>query len=164
VAQLNRSLRQYEGGAIVLGVVNQGKGVLINGLSDEFRAVQITRKASTFSRRHPSSNTITSITQGKRLFVIEVPKVLPRLSCWEQELRQGRLSHGPHRSDAEKSIKKCRYRKSVCDFQGRAASPARPRERKLLDHYESVLLILTTSATPHPKASSVPTDNPEARC
>jgi hypothetical protein len=44
VAQLI-SFANAKGGAIVLRVVENGKDVLINGLGDEFRAVQITRKA-----------------------------------------------------------------------------------------------------------------------
>jgi predicted HTH transcriptional regulator len=45
IAQLVCAFANTKGGAIVLGVVDQGKGISINGLSDEFRAVPITRKA-----------------------------------------------------------------------------------------------------------------------
>jgi predicted HTH transcriptional regulator len=45
VAQLIAAFANAKGGAIVLGVFDNGKGILINGLSDEFRSVQITRKA-----------------------------------------------------------------------------------------------------------------------
>jgi len=45
IAQLVCAFANTKGGAIVLGVVDDGKQIVINGLSDEFRAVQITRKA-----------------------------------------------------------------------------------------------------------------------
>jgi predicted HTH transcriptional regulator len=39
IAQLIGSFANANGGAIVLGVVEDGRHVLVNGLSDEFRAV-----------------------------------------------------------------------------------------------------------------------------
>ena len=53
VAQLISPFANAKGGAIVLGVVEDGKDILINGLSDEFRAVQITRKAIDLLSPHP---------------------------------------------------------------------------------------------------------------
>jgi predicted HTH transcriptional regulator len=45
IAQLVCAFANTKGGAIVLGVVEDGKAIVINGLSDEFRAAEITRKA-----------------------------------------------------------------------------------------------------------------------
>jgi predicted HTH transcriptional regulator len=74
VAQLICALANTKGGAIVLGVVDDGKQVIINGLSDEFRAVQMTRKAIDLLSPVPAVRYDYVIHQGKRLFVIEVPQ------------------------------------------------------------------------------------------
>jgi predicted HTH transcriptional regulator len=50
IAKLISSFANATGGAIVLGVVEDGRDVLINGLSDEFRAVEITRNPRCASR------------------------------------------------------------------------------------------------------------------
>jgi len=63
-----------KGGAIVLGVFDDGKQIAINGLSDEFRAVQITRKAIDLLLPTPAVSYDYVDHVGKQLFVIEVPK------------------------------------------------------------------------------------------
>src|SRR4051812_25039450 len=72
IAQLIGSFANSKGGAIVLGVVEDGKKVIINGLSDEFRAVQITRKAIDLLSPPPAVTYDYVVHQGKRIFVIEV--------------------------------------------------------------------------------------------
>src|SRR5580704_3871172 len=74
VAQLICSFANAKGGGIVLGVVENGKEILINGLSDEFRAVQITRKAIDLLSPHPTVQYDYVVHQSARLFVIDVPK------------------------------------------------------------------------------------------
>src|SRR5258708_31240552 len=74
VAQLVCAFANTKGGAIVLGVVEDGKSMVINGLSDEFRAVQITRKAIDLLSPKPLVSYDYVIHQSARLFVIEVPK------------------------------------------------------------------------------------------
>src|SRR4051794_9331396 len=71
VAQLICSFANAKGGSIVLGIVEDGKEVLINGLSDEFRAVQITRKAIDLLSTPPAVSYDYVVLQGKRLFVID---------------------------------------------------------------------------------------------
>src|SRR5581483_5912587 len=71
VAQLICAFANTKGGAIVLGVVENGKQVIVNGLSDEFRAVQITRKAIDLLSPAPAVHYDYIVHQGKRLFVIE---------------------------------------------------------------------------------------------
>src|SRR6184192_1024838 len=68
VAQLIGAFANTSGGAIVLGVVETGNEVLINGLSDEFRAVQITRKAIDLLSPPPTVKYYYVVHQGKRLF------------------------------------------------------------------------------------------------
>src|SRR5580693_5350017 len=81
VAQLICAFANTNGGAIVLGVVDEGKGaVVINGLSDEFRAIQIVRKAIDLLSPAPSLSYDYILHQGKRLFVIEVHKSSTEIS------------------------------------------------------------------------------------
>lgn len=51
IAQPVCSFAITKGGVIVLGVVEDGKSIVINALSDEFRAVQVTRKAISSRQR-----------------------------------------------------------------------------------------------------------------
>src|ERR1700688_1852788 len=71
IAQLICAFANTKGGAIVLGVVEDGKSIVINGLSDEFRAVQITRKAIDLVSPTPVVNYDYVVHDGKRLFVID---------------------------------------------------------------------------------------------
>jgi predicted HTH transcriptional regulator len=79
VAQLIAAFANAKGGAIVLGVFDNGKGILINGLSDEFRAMQITRKAIDLLSPQPAVTYDYVAHDGKRLFVIDMsgPATVP---------------------------------------------------------------------------------------
>lgn len=163
VAQLIAAFANTKGGAIVLGVVCQGKGAVINGLSDEFRAVQITRKAIDLLSPAPAVKYDYVDHQGKRLFVIEVEKsAAPVLLGGKSYVRQG-FGTILTAAAAEKSIKNADIASLSATFKTsrKACTAARA---KLLDHYESVLLILDDLAKLlYPKGSSVPTDNAEGK-
>jgi len=163
VAQLIAAFANTKGGAIVLGVVDQGKGVLINGLSDEFRAVQITRKAIDLLSPAPAVKYDYVDHQGKRLFVIEVQKsAVPVLLGGKSYVRQG-FRTALTAAAPEKSIKNAGIASLSAIFMTsrKACTAARA---KLLDHYESVLLILDDLAELlYPIGSSVPTDNAEGK-
>ena len=150
-------------GAFVLGVVNQGKGVLINGLSDEFRAVQITRKAIDLLSPAPVVKYDYVDHQGKRLFVIEVQRsATPVLLGGKSYVRDG-FRTALTAATPEKSIKNAGIASLSATFKTSRESCTAARA-KLLDHYESVLLILDDlGKLLYPKASSVPTDNPEGK-
>ena len=164
VAQLIGAFANTKGGAIVLGVVDQGKGVLINGLSDEFRAVQITRKAIDLLSPTPAVKYDYVDHQGKRLFVIEVQKsataVLLGGKSYVRDGYRTALTQAapekPSRTPASTSLSKRLFKTSR-----KSCTAARA---KLLDHYESVLLILDDlGKLLYPKGSSVPTDNAEGK-
>jgi hypothetical protein len=163
VAQLIAAFANTKGGAIVLGVVDQGKGVLISGLSDEFRAVQITRKAIDLLSPAPAVKYDYVDHQGKRLFVIEVQKsAAPVLLGGKSYVRQG-FRTALAAAAPEKSIKNAGIASLSAIFMTsrKACTAARA---KLLDHYESVLLILDDLAKLlYPNGSSVPTDNAEGK-
>lgn len=163
VAQLIGSLANAKGGAIVLGVAEDGKGIVINGLSDEFRAVQITRKAIDLLSPIPSVQYDYVVHQGKRLFVIEVKKATAEVSLGGKVyVRVGQRT----------TVKQLVPTKAIQDAGIARLSKKLEEDRKsctaarakLLDHYESVLRILDDLAKLlYPKGSSVPTDNPEGK-
>jgi hypothetical protein len=163
VAQLIAGFANTKGGAIVLGVVDQGKEILINGLSDEFRAVQITRKAIDLLSPAPAVKYDYVDHQRKRLFVIDVQKsATPVLLGGKSYAREG-FRTALTAAAPEKPIKNSGIASLSATFKTsrKACTAARA---KLLDHYESVLLILDDLAKLlYPKGSGVPTDNVEGK-
>ena len=163
VAQLISSFANAKGGAIVLGVVENGKDVLINGLSDEFRAVQITRKAIDLLSPQPALKYDYVVHQGKRLFVIEVQKsVAAVLLGGKSYVRTG--NHTVLTQTAPgKAIRNTGIARLSTIFKTSRKSCTSARA-KLLDHYESVLLILDDLGNLlYPKGSNLPTDNAEGK-
>jgi hypothetical protein len=163
VAQLISSFANAKGGAIVLGVVEQGKEVIINGLSDEFRAVQITRKAIDLLSPQPTVNYDYVVHQGKRLFVIDVRKSdAAVLLGGKNYVRTGDRT-SVRQAVPDKAIRNAGIaRLSKVFKESRKACTA--AQSKLLDHYESVLLILDDlGRLLYPKASNLPTDNAEGK-
>jgi hypothetical protein len=163
IAQLICSFANTNGGGIVLGIVENGKDILINGLSDEFRAVQITRKAIDLLSPTPEVSYDYVVHQSKRLFVIDVKKSDLEVSLGGKiYIRVGERTTlkqtGPVKAIRDASI--ARMSKEL-EEDRKSCTAARA---KLLDHYESVLRILDDLAKLlYPKGSSVPTDNPEGK-
>lgn len=163
IAQLICAFANTKGGAIVLGVVDQGKGITINGLSDEFRAAQITAKAINLLSPTPLVNSEYVVHDGKQLFVIEVLQSGKEVSFGGKVyFRSGDRTTlkpaEPVKLLTEPGIEK--LRKAFAQ-QRTACTEARA---KLLDHYESVLRILDDLAKLlYPQGPSVPTNNPEGK-
>jgi hypothetical protein len=163
VAQLICAFANTKGGAIVLGVVEDGKGMLINGLSDEFRAVQITRKAIDLLSPPPTVSYDYVVHEGKRLFVIDVQKSDTEVSLGGKVyLRTGERTTlnqaGPDKAIRNAGID--RLSKALKEDR-KSCTAARG---KLLDHYESVLRILDDlGKLLYPKAPNVATDNAEGK-
>jgi hypothetical protein len=141
VAQLICSFANANGGAIVLGVVENGKEILINGLSDEFRAVPITRKAIDLLSPTPTVNYGYITYQGKRLFVIDIKKSDAPVALGGRTyirvdglttLRQAGLEKAIRNTDIARLSNILKQSRKSC-------TAARAQ---LLDHYESVLRIL----------------------
>jgi hypothetical protein len=163
IAQLMCAFANATGGAIVLGVAEDAKGVVINGLSDEFRAVEITRKAINLLSPPPPVRYDYVVHRGKRLFVIEVQK-----SSAEVSLAGKVYTRVGERTTLEqlvpvKAIQNTGIARLSKELkEGRKSCTA--ARAKLLDHYESVLRILDDLAKLlYPKGSTVPTDNPEGK-
>jgi hypothetical protein len=163
VAQLMCAFANTNGGAIVLGVVEDRKGVVINGLSDEFRAVQITRRAIDLLSPQQAVQYDYVVYQGKRLFVIEVKKSVAEVSLGGKVyVRVGERTtlKQPAPVKAIQNAGIARLSKEM-EEDRKSCTAARA---KLLDHYESVLRILDDLAKLlYPKGSSVPSDNPEGK-
>jgi hypothetical protein len=163
VAQLICAFGNTNGGVIVLGVVEDGKDILINGLSDEFRAVQITRKAIDLLSPPPAVSYDYVVHQGKRLFVIDVQKSGAEVSLGGKVyLRTGERTTlkqtGPDKAIRNAGID--RLSKALKEDR-KSCTAARA---KLMDHYESVLRILDDlGKLLYPKAPNVPTDNAEGK-
>lgn len=163
VAQIIASFANTRGGAIVLGVVEDGTSININGLSDEFRATQITRKAIDLLSPQPTVAYDYVERVGKRLFVIEVKKAEQTI------LLSGRIYE---RSGSGTKLREPIPEKSITNTEierlskklkgGRTACTA--ATAKLLDHYESMLRILDDlDRLLYPKGSNAPTDNAEGK-
>jgi Putative DNA-binding domain len=163
VAQLIGAFANANGGAIVLGVVDDGKDILINGLSDEFRAVQITRKAIDLLSPQPSVTYEYVTHGGKRLFVIEVQKSAAAvLLGGKSYVRTGHRTVVAQGAPG-KAIRNAGIDRLSTIFKTSRKSCTAARA-KLLDHYESVLLILDDlGKLLYPKGPTVPTDNAEGR-
>lgn len=163
IAQLIASFANCKGGAIVLGVVEDGTNIIINGLSDEFRAIQITRKAIALLSPPPTVTYDYVVHQGKRLFVIDVKKSEPlTLLGGKTYIRTGDRATlkqvGPEKAITNAGIDRLSKRLKA-DRKSCTAARA-----KLLDHYESVLRILDDlGKLLYPKGSDIPTDSPEGR-
>lgn len=163
VAQVICSFANTKGGGIVLGAVENGNEVLINGLSDEFRAVQITRKAIDLLSPPPMVSYDYVVHRGKRLFVIDVKKSDVEVSLGGKiYFRVGERTtlKQPGSVKAIRDPGIAHLSKELEDDR-RSCTAARA---KLLDHYESVLRILDDLAKLlYPNGSSVPPDNPEGK-
>jgi hypothetical protein len=163
IAQLMCAFANTNGGAIVLGVVEDGKGVVINGLSDEFRALEITRKAIDLLSPPPTVTYDYVAHQGKRLFVIEVQKSSTEASLGGKVYTRVGERTTLKRPVAVKALQNAgiaRLSKELADDR-KSCTAARA---KLLDHYESVLRILDDLGKRlYPKGSNILTDNPEGK-
>jgi hypothetical protein len=163
VAQLIGSFANTNGGAIVLGVVEDGKRVIINGLSDEFRAVQITRKSIDLLSPPPAVSYDYIVHKGKRLFVIDVKKSDVEVSLGGKiYVRVGERTT-LKQAGTVKAIRDAGIARLSKELEEDRKSCTAARA-KLLDHYESVLRILDDLANLlYPKGSSIPIDNPEGK-
>jgi hypothetical protein len=163
LAQLIGSFANTKGGAIVLGVVANGDEVLINGLSDDFRAVQVTRKAIDLLSPAPAVKYDYIVYQGKRLFVIDVGRsaapVLLGGKVYSRTAERTVLQQ-PLPAKALRNAGIARLSKALEESR-QSCTAARA---KLLDHYESVLRILDDLGTLlYPQEPNLPTDSPEGK-
>ena len=163
VAQLIGAFANAKGGAIVLGVFDNGKDILINGLSDEFRAVQITRKAIDLLSPQAAVTYDYVVHDGKRLFIIEVQKSAAAVSLGGKSYVRTGNRTVLTQAVPGKAIRNAGIDRLSTIFKTSRTSCTAARA-KLLDHYESVLLILDDlSKLVYPRGATVPTDNAEGK-
>lgn len=163
VAQLICAFANTSGGGIVLGVVESGQEVLINGLSDDFRAVQITRKAIDLLSPPPAVSYDYVVHHGKRLFVVDVKKSDAEVSLGGKVYVRVEARTMLKRAGPVKTIRDAGLARLSKELEEDRKSCTAARA-KLLDHYDSVLRILDDlSRLLYPGGSGVPTDNPEGK-
>ena len=163
VAQLIGAFANTKGGAIVLGVVENGKGIVINGLSDEFRAVQITRKAIDLLSPTPAVKYDYVVHAGQATLRHRGPEIGAGVSARRQGLCPDRRPHTSRSKPPRSNLRPTPALTASRNLQDDRKSCTEARA-KLLDHYESVLRILDDlGKLLYPKGASVPTDNAEGK-
>ena len=113
IAQLVCAFANTKGGAIVLGVVEDGKGIVINGLSDEFRAVQITRKAIDLLSPTPSVNYDYVVHQRQATLRHRRPEVGRGSIARRQGLCPDRRPHDPQAISTDQTSHRPRHRTTL---------------------------------------------------
>jgi Putative DNA-binding domain len=163
VAQLICSFANTEGGYIVLGVTDVNGEIRINGLSDEFHAVEITRKAVDLLSPRPAVNYQYVDYQGRRLYAIKVEKSDAPVALGGREYVRKGSGSALKEADVKKSIRNTKISRLSSSFkQYRKTCTA--AKAQFLDHYQSALNILDDlGSLLYPESSRKPTMNPEGK-
>jgi hypothetical protein len=160
VAQLICSFANTEGGFIILGITDAGD---VNGLSDEFRAVAITRKAVDLLSPRPAVSYQYVDYQDKRLFAIEVEHSPASISLGGKEYVRNGGQSALRQDDVRKSIRNEKI-KGLSSTLNQYRKTCTAAKAQLLDHYQSVLSILDDLGNLlYPEAANVPTTSPEGK-
>ncbi|HTU44848.1 MAG TPA: ATP-binding protein [Bryobacteraceae bacterium] len=163
IARLICSFANTQGGYIILGVSDVTGTVHVNGLSDEFRATSITRKAIDLLSPQPTVHYQYVTHQDKRVFAIRVEKATTTITLAGREyVREGTESR-PRYAETTKPSPHPELQAAAATLQSyRSASTA--AKAKFLDHYQSVLSIFDDLATLiYPQSVETPTTNPEGK-
>lgn len=164
MGQLISSFANTKGGLIVLGVAEKGSGRNeAIGLSEDFQANSIVHKAIDLLNPKPSIEYYYSKHGSKRIYVIQIAKSDAEILIEGKAfIRHGSttvLKHPPI-----KIIKKDVYLKIDALGKKLIVSPKTEALSKFLDHYQSVLNILSDSKSLlYPKSFAEPTNNPEGK-
>jgi hypothetical protein len=163
LARLISSFANTQGGDIILGAIETHGVVRINGLSDEFRATTITRKAIDLLSPRPPVTYQYVDYQGKRLFVIHVDQSSQTVFvAGKQYVRLDAISVLEN-DEVSRTIENAHIRGLLLTLrQSRTTCTA--AKAQLLDHYQSVLSILDElGSLLYPDASNVATTKPEGK-
>jgi hypothetical protein len=163
VAQLICSFANTKGGFIVLGITDENGDIHVNGLSDEFHAVAITRKAIDLLSPPPVVHYQYVDYDDKRLFVIRVEQSAASIALGSREyVREGSQTALKQR-DVEKAVRNAKLKQASSTLK-QYSQTSTAAKAQMLDHYQSVLNILDDlGSLLYPQSAHMPTTNPEGK-
>jgi len=163
LAQLISSFANADGGLIVLGAGDRDGSIQFNGLSDEFRAESITRKAIDLLSPVPAVQYKYVEYGGKRLFVIGIDPSTDVVTLGGREyIRIGANSvlKQDHVKKTIRNIKIDALSTTIEHYRIKGTSA----KNQLLDHYQSILnLVDTLGDLLYPTGASLPATSAEGR-
>lgn len=160
MARIISSFANAQGGVLVLGVSEFGGRIVVNGLSEDFRANSVTHHAIDMLSPRPSISYDYVNHKGKRLFAIKVEKADQPVSFDGKIYLRNENGHAL--SSPEPVMFKGKRTKQVADtmamLDGLQMGVTTAMAR-FLEHYNSVLNILgDLGAILYPKSEAIPTD------
>jgi hypothetical protein len=163
VAQLICSFANSQGGFIVLGVADVGGKLKINGLSEEFRATDITHKAIDLLSPRPGVNYEYVFHEQKRLYVIKVEKSdTPIALEGKVYVREG--DHSVLKIPSTEQDNRYARIKHLSSMLKQYKKQCTSAKAKYLDHYQSVLNILDDlGSLLYPESPQKPTTSQEGK-
>jgi hypothetical protein len=165
LGQLIAGLANSSGGYIVLGVVKTGGKVVVNGLSEDFRADDVTQRALSLLSHRPSVHSQYLAHSKKRLFVVSVEKSnIPVAIEGKVFRRQGDRTLFVNPTVREISPGSYARLVDLMDLVSRLRSNCTGSKVKVLDHYHSVLNIINDlKAILYPGSPGKPTESGEGK-
>lgn len=165
LGQLISGLANSSGGYIVLGVVEVSGKVVVNGLSEDFRADAVTQRALDLLSPRPTVDWKYFDHSRKRLFVVYVEKSSVPVSIEGKVFRrQGEstiLTNPTVRKVAASSYSKL---VDLTLYLKRLRSNCTGSEGKVLDHFQSVINIVDDlGSILYPDSPGKPTENDEGK-
>jgi hypothetical protein len=165
IAQIISSFANSLGGFLVLGIKESSSGIIINGLSEDFQATNVTHKAIDLLSPKPIVKYENIVFNGKRLYVIKVEKSNEEITLeGKAYIRKGDLSILKN-PIPEKTIKnKLQELKDLEDKLVINKTNGTEAKNSFVNHYQSIVNIADKLADIlYPSSSIVPTDNQEGK-
>lgn len=163
IAQLISSFANAEGGLIVLGVNNVNGIIKVNGLSDEFHAVAITRKALDLLAPKPSVEFQYLESEGKRLFAIEIQASPDPIHLGDRKY----VRKGAGSVEVDAKVEKVLLNSKIKALRAKfdlARIGCTSAKAQVLDHYKSILNIMNDlSSQLFPDGTAIVTTNLEGK-
>ncbi len=165
IAQLIASFANTNGGYLVLGVKETSQKIIINGLSADFHATNVTHKAIDLLSPKPIVKYENLIHEGKRIYVISIEKSSEVVSVEGKiYLREGsstKLQNPVERPLGDNKLQVIRGLEDVLYLNKTNGTEAKS---EFVNHYISIINIADRlSELLFPSSSDIPTDNQEGK-